>query len=98
MQNGGFPEHIVRSMFGQLCEGLAHCHSRGYYHRDIKPENCLVDLATMTIKLTDFGLVTRDTWSREMGCGSARYLAPEACASADGSEGIFCCCIRYLGA
>ncbi|KAJ3205886.1 hypothetical protein HDU67_008572 [Dinochytrium kinnereticum] len=87
MQNGGFPDRVVRDIFGQLCDGLAHCHSRGYFHRDIKPENCLVDMASMTVKLTDFGLVTRDTWSREMGCGSARYLAPEACASADGSRG-----------
>ncbi|KAJ3098593.1 hypothetical protein HDU97_003902 [Phlyctochytrium planicorne] len=87
MQNGGFPDNVVRDIFGQLCDGLMHCHSRGYFHRDIKPENCLVDLSSMTVKLTDFGLVTRDTWSREMGCGSSRYLAPEACASADGSRG-----------
>ncbi|KAJ3118707.1 hypothetical protein HDU96_010037, partial [Phlyctochytrium bullatum] len=71
MQHGGFPDQVVRRIFSQLCDGLQHCHSRGYFHRDIKPENCLIDLATMTVKLTDFGLVTRDTWSREMGCGSS---------------------------
>ncbi|KAI8834868.1 kinase-like domain-containing protein [Chytridium lagenaria] len=87
MQQGGFPDAVVRDVFGQLCDGLAQCHSRGYFHRDLKPENCLVDPSTMTVKLTDFGLVTRDTWSREMGCGSARYLSPEACTSADGARG-----------
>jgi serine/threonine protein kinase len=53
----------------------------------LKPENCLLDIQTMVVKLTDFGLTTRDTWSNEMGCGSARYMAPEACACADPVKG-----------
>ncbi|KAJ3414500.1 hypothetical protein HDV05_006502 [Chytridiales sp. JEL 0842] len=87
MQKGGFPDGTVKHIFAQLCDGLIHCHSRGYYHRDLKPENCLIDVRTMQIKLTDFGLTTRDTWSNELGCGSARYMAPEACACADPLKG-----------
>jgi hypothetical protein len=87
MQKGGLPDHAVKDVFSQLCDAVSHCHGRGYFHRDIKPENCLIDVSTFTVKLTDFGLATRDTWSYEMGCGSSRYISPEGCLSANHKTG-----------
>ncbi|KAJ3104337.1 hypothetical protein HDU97_009310 [Phlyctochytrium planicorne] len=76
-QQGGFPEDVVKEVFGQIADAVLYCHSKGYYHRDLKPENCLISTSDYKIKLADFGLATTDTWSTEMGCGSVRYMAPE---------------------
>lgn len=40
----------------QILSGLAYCHSHNILHRDIKPANILVDCASDTLKLADFGL------------------------------------------
>jgi cyclin-dependent kinase 2 len=40
----------------QILAGLAHCHARRVLHRDIKPANILLDRASDTLKLGDFGL------------------------------------------
>ena len=87
MHSGGLSDKAVKNVFNQICNAVLHCHSRGYFHRDIKPENILVDEETFTVKLTDFGLNTRDTWSYQMGCGSSRYISPEATLKADASKG-----------
>ncbi|KAJ3318606.1 hypothetical protein HDU76_000783, partial [Blyttiomyces sp. JEL0837] len=76
-QQSGFPEDVVKEVFGQIADAVIHCHSKGFYHRDLKPENCLISTRDYRIKLTDFGLSTSDNWSTEMGCGSVRYMAPE---------------------
>ncbi|KAI8852654.1 kinase-like domain-containing protein, partial [Chytridium lagenaria] len=76
-QQGGFPEDVVKEVFGQIADAVLYCHSKGYFHRDLKPENCLISTSDYKIKLADFGLATTDTWSTEMGCGSVRYMAPE---------------------
>ncbi|KND01275.1 RAN protein kinase [Spizellomyces punctatus DAOM BR117] len=75
-QTSGFPPSIVKQVFSQLCSALAHCHTLGISHRDIKPENALIS-SSYTVKLADFGLATCCPWSKEMGCGSVRYMAPE---------------------
>jgi serine/threonine protein kinase len=78
---------LVASMFSQMCEAVAHCHRHGVFHRDIKPENFMVtdtriqDPVTgeykrsVTVKLGDFGLATRDLESGDMDCGSAPYMS-----------------------
>lgn len=40
----------------QILLGLKHCHTHAILHRDLKPQNLLIDEATETIKLGDFGL------------------------------------------
>ncbi|KAI8620330.1 kinase-like domain-containing protein [Chytriomyces sp. MP71] len=76
-QQGGFPEDVVKEVFGQVADSVLHCHNSGFYHRDLKPENCLISTANYKVKLADFGLATADEWSTELGCGSVRYMAPE---------------------
>lgn len=68
-------EH-VRDFMLQLVDAVQHIHHRGIYHRDIKPENIFLDQAGC-LKLGDFGLATKDSWSFESAVGSDRYMAPE---------------------
>ncbi|KAJ1569283.1 hypothetical protein HK096_003599, partial [Nowakowskiella sp. JEL0078] len=76
---GGFPVDVVKEVFGQLCDAIIYCHAENIYHRDLKPENVLISI-DFRIKLADFGLACHDEWSREFGCGSVRYMAPECLA------------------
>ena len=66
----------VRQFMLQLIGAVEHMHKKGLYHRDIKPENIFIT-ASGDLKLGDFGLATRDTWSYESCVGSDRYMAPE---------------------
>ncbi|KAI0036915.1 hypothetical protein K488DRAFT_40121 [Vararia minispora EC-137] len=80
---------LIASMFAQMCEAVAVCHDHGVFHRDIKPENFIVtDGLTppddagrserrVLVKLSDFGLSTKDIESSDMDCGSAPYMAYE---------------------
>jgi serine/threonine protein kinase len=49
------PHAYVKVYMFQMFCALAHIHSLGVCHRDIKPQNLLVDTATHTLKLCDFG-------------------------------------------
>lgn len=73
-------EHVRRLML-QLISAVEHMHAHGLYHRDIKPENILLT-KDGAMKLGDFGLATRNTWSYESCVGSDRYMAPEQYDSA----------------
>ncbi|KAI6192462.1 Kinase domain protein [Aphelenchoides fujianensis] len=81
-------QSILKSFLYQICQGMCYCHQRRVLHRDLKPQNLLVDVATNTIKLADFGLaraigipvraLTHEVvtlWYRgpEVLLGSARY-------------------------
>lgn len=68
-------EH-VRDFMLQLVSAVEYMHSQGLYHRDIKPENIFLT-QDGCMKLGDFGLATRATWSYESCVGSDRYMAPE---------------------
>ncbi|KAI0071289.1 kinase-like protein, partial [Panus rudis PR-1116 ss-1] len=77
----------IRNVFLQLIDAVERCHERGVYHRDLKPENILcweVDETlhprrkhSMRVALTDFGLATRDIWSKEFRTGSVYHMSPE---------------------
>ncbi|TPX31181.1 hypothetical protein SmJEL517_g05435 [Synchytrium microbalum] len=70
----------TKRIFGQMCEAVLYCHSHNIYHRDLKPENILLaadDQGKLNVKLTDFGLATRERHSGHVLCGSTRYLPPE---------------------
>jgi serine/threonine protein kinase len=76
---------LISSMFSQMCDAVAACHTQQVFHRDIKPENFIVtDGYTeidgrrerkVIVKLTDFGLSTTDVESSDMDCGSAPYMS-----------------------
>lgn len=72
----------------QVNAALARVHGYGWRHLDIKPSNLLVDKATGTLKLADFGT------SRQLGAdpdghgyaGTAGWQAPEQCIPAHGAR------------
>lgn len=46
---------LMREVLRQLLECLSQVHACGIVHRDIKPENILLDPATRSLRLIDFG-------------------------------------------
>lgn len=80
-----FAEGQVRHIFGQICRGVAFCHSLGVAHRDLKPENVLIvrrlgdPPERYQIKVADFGLSTLMQAGELLStsCGSPHYVAPE---------------------
>ncbi|MCP4657234.1 MAG: serine/threonine protein kinase, partial [bacterium] len=46
----------VFELVEQIAAGLAEAHDAGLLHRDLKPSNVLIDHATGTPKITDFGI------------------------------------------
>jgi serine/threonine protein kinase len=77
---------LIASMFAQMCEAVAACHDASVFHRDLKPENFIVTDGwafnqdgirerKVIVKLSDFGLSTRDAVSSDMDCGSAPYMS-----------------------
>jgi len=59
-KNQLLPEQWSRSVFRQICEGVAYCHGRRVVHRDLKLENVmLASLSPPQAVIIDMGLVER---------------------------------------
>jgi serine/threonine-protein kinase len=63
MQQGPVPLDLAISVLRDVIAALAYAHARRIVHRDIKPENVL--LSGNTAVVTDFGIVPRDSATRE---------------------------------
>lgn len=87
---GGLAEKDVRYIFNKIADALIYCHRHGIYHRDLKPENILIRFYGKNngydVKLTDFGLCTKNDFSEAFGCGSLRYIPPECINDAVASD------------
>ena len=83
-----FSQAQLYELFGPLCEGVAHAHSKFIVHRDLKPQNVMVatEGERREIKILDFGLARllegsifeATTFGRALG--SLFYMSPEQTA------------------
>lgn len=68
----------VLDWIGQLNGALAKVHQHGWRYLDLKPANVLVDAATGTVKLADFGTNRLlEAAQAHSYCGTANWQAPE---------------------
>jgi serine/threonine protein kinase len=81
-RDGALSDREIGEIGADLCEALAHAHSRAVVHRDIKPQNVLVtDEGEPRAKLMDFG-VARLTDGAALTApgdvvGTLAYMSPE---------------------
>jgi tRNA A-37 threonylcarbamoyl transferase component Bud32 len=77
------PVGTVLAIVERVALALAYAHSQGVVHRDIKPANVMIDLATDTVKVTDFGIARIADSSRTrtgMVLGTPSFMSPEQMA------------------
>lgn len=76
-KSGALVEDRARYLFDQLVRAAVGCHERGVAHCDIKCENILVETATDTLKLIDFGLANVVGHMEKWAPGTRVYSPPE---------------------
>jgi hypothetical protein len=82
----GQSEQLLRTVFGQLAQGVEALHGAGILHRDLKPSNVLVT-ANARVVVLDFGLalspIRGGVFQTDALVGSLAYMSPE---QAEGSR------------
>jgi eukaryotic-like serine/threonine-protein kinase len=73
----------VLSIVERVAQALAYAHRQNVVHRDIKPANIMYDLASDTVKVTDFGIARITDSSKTktgMVLGTPSFMSPEQIA------------------
>ncbi len=77
------PVAIVLSIVERVAQALAYAHKQNVVHRDIKPANIMYDIASDTVKVTDFGIarITDSSKTRTgLVLGTPSFMSPEQIA------------------
>lgn len=88
------PVSTVLHIVARVADALAYAHSQGVVHRDIKPANVMVDMASDSIKVMDFGIAhVSDALRTRTGMvlGTPSFMSPEQLAGGrlDGRSDIY---------
>lgn len=74
---------VVVSIVARVAQALAYAHRQHVVHRDIKPANIMYEVATDTVKVTDFGIARiTDSSKTKTGLvlGTPSFMSPEQLA------------------
>ena len=77
------PVPAVLSIVARVAEALAYAHTQNVVHRDIKPANIMYEVASDTVKVTDFGIARiTDSSKTKTGLvlGTPSFMSPEQLA------------------
>jgi eukaryotic-like serine/threonine-protein kinase len=88
------PVPDVLHTLARVAQALAHAHAQGVVHRDVKPANVMIDSASNTVKVTDFGVARiTDACRTRTGLvlGTPSFMSPEQMAgrSVDGRSDLY---------
>lgn len=79
LKNNNLDFQSIAKLVEQIAEALYHAHQQRLIHRDIKPSNILIEEATGTPYVADFGLAIREEDYLQDGriAGTSAYMSPE---------------------